>query len=108
MTILSKAKQLYRKFRDPIYRLFRIKEIRFIRDYLGPDASVFAMNCFGGKIYQDLHRQYSSPTAGLFFTAADFNAIAQNINILKNGIEFIDDAIPYQYDCFRGDTLLGA
>lgn len=107
MTLISKAKKIYRKFRDPVYRLFRLRDIQFINNYIEPNTSVFAMNCFGGKIYQDLHRQYTSPTAGLFFTATDFNKILANIEVLKNGIEFLPNVKPYEYECYRGGYPLG-
>ncbi len=46
------------------------------------------MNCFGGKIYQDLHRRYTSPTAGLFFTAEDFNKVLRDISVIRNPLIF--------------------
>lgn len=82
-------KQKYRFVRDPIYRLFRLKEINFLKTFIDEDMSIFSMNCFGGRIYQDLHRKYTSPTVGLFFSASDFNKILKDITIIKNELTFI-------------------
>lgn len=50
------------------------------------------MNCFAGRLYQDLNRKYTSPTAGLFFLPKDFIEIGKNINLIKREIEEIQSS----------------
>lgn len=107
--IIKTSKKLYRDVRDPIYRLFRLKEIDFLNQYIDKETSIFSMNCFGGKIYQDLHRKYTSPTAGLFFTAEDFNKILRDINVIRNTLIFTPPSIrqlPTRLLECRGQTFI--
>lgn len=37
--------------------------------YIDNSTSIISSNCFAGRIMQDLHMQYNSPTLGLYFWA---------------------------------------
>ncbi len=108
---IKRAKKLYRDVRDPIYRLFRLNEIAFLNQYIDKETSIFSMNCFGGKIYQDLHRRYTSPTAGLFFTAEDFNKVLRDISVIRNPLIFTPpskkrcSATPYPVAVISGTDI---
>jgi len=92
MNLYRFIKRAIRQKRDKVYNLFRLKEINYLAETLPKNLSIFSMNCFGGKIYQDPGHEYTSPTAGLFFTAADFNRIVANISVLKRNVIFTQHA----------------
>lgn len=75
--------------RDKYLYLKRRKNIETIKTLIPQSVSIFSMNCFAGRIYQDLKREYSTPTAGLFFLPQDFVKIGNNIELIKREIEEI-------------------
>jgi uncharacterized protein (DUF1919 family) len=44
------------------------------------DFSLISSNCIGGRIYEELHIPYKTPTVGLFFFARDFTLFAANLH----------------------------
>lgn len=56
------------------------------------DMTVISSNCFAGRIMQDLHMKYNSPTLGLYFMYPDYIEFLQNLNFyLKDAkIQFVE------------------
>lgn len=71
---------------DYYLHIRRLKNIRKLNKMIQNDVSILSMNCFGGRIYQDLKREYLSPTAGLFFYIDDFILLLKDIHILDRDI----------------------
>lgn len=44
------------------------------------NLSIISTNCFAGRIMQDLHLKYNSPTAGLYFFYPDYIEFLNNLN----------------------------
>lgn len=84
---MSAIKNFLKGIRDKILWQKRKKYIPVLKQIIPEDASIFSMNCFAGRIYQDLERKYNTPTAGLFFLPEDFVKISQNISLIKEEIE---------------------
>ena len=89
---MNKIKKFAKALREIYLKLRREKYMRRLKLQIPEDASIFAMNCFGGHFSQSLHRKYNTPTAGLFFFADDFNKIIRDINIIKRPIKFIAES----------------
>lgn len=51
--------------------------------------TIISSNCWGGAVYEDLEREYLTPTIGLYFFAPDF------IAFLKNQRERMDEKISF-------------
>lgn len=88
--ILRDSNRKRRKLMKSYYHWNRKKEIELLNQLIPEDCSIISSNCVGGGIYQDLKRQYSSPTAGLFFPADDFNIFVRRIRDWKDGLSFTD------------------
>lgn len=61
-------------FLNRLRRKIYVKEITNIIDRLQEKEplSIISQNCFAGRLMQDLHMEYNSPTAGLAFRYPDF------------------------------------
>ena len=81
-------KELVRLIINKFQYVGRYKDLKWLKSQYYPDASLLSMNCFAGHVYQDLHWPYTTPTAGLFFYAADFCSLVENIDILKRPVLF--------------------
>lgn len=81
---------MMKKMLKPIFDYYlylrRYRNIQKLHHLISDDVSILSMNCFGGRIYQDLHREYLSPTAGLFFYMDDFNLLLKDIHLLERDI----------------------
>lgn len=66
-----RSKQLKRNLRQ--------READALGEWAGADATIISNNCFGGRLYQDLDREYTTPTVGLFFIVADFVELCRNL-----------------------------
>ncbi len=107
-TLIKAAKAVRKLYIDTRCR----KYLKRLAVQIPEDASVFAMNCFGGHFSQMLHREYTTPTAGLFFYASDFNRIIEDINVIKRPIHFIEkskyglrDSSQYPIGVFEGTDI---
>lgn len=89
---MSRIKNFLKGVRDKILWHKRKKYLPAIEKLIPESTSVFSMNCFAGRIYQDLGREYNTPTAGLFFTPQDFVKIGQDISVIKREIEEITES----------------
>lgn len=67
------------KIKNHLKYICRKKTIAELKSLLPGDVSIISSNCFAGRIYQDFHKPYLSPTAGLFFTAEDFNEFCRHV-----------------------------
>lgn len=90
MTLLN----LYRKLRDEYLRLKRKPYFPELREIFKPTTSIISSNCFAGRIMQDLHYEYNSPTLGLYFFADDYIKFLQNLrhNLLEAELTFYDES----------------
>lgn len=81
---------MMKKILKPIFDYYlylrRYRNIQKLHHLISDEVSILSMNCFGGRIYQDLHREYLSPTAGLFFYMDDFNSLLKDIHLLDRNI----------------------
>ena len=58
---------------------------------MGANFTIISINCFGGRIYQDLKLPYTSPTAGLFFFFDDYVEFVENFDdYIKRDIKIIE------------------
>lgn len=104
MKFVVKIKEIVRFVINQIQLVSRYKDLMWIKKHFYPDKSILSMNCFAGHIYQDLHWQYTSPTAGLFFYAEDFCRLVEDISVLKRPVLFkekskwqsANDQMPYR------------
>lgn len=79
-------KRFLKRIFDLYLYIRRYRNIQKLDKLLSKDVSILSMNCFGGRVYQDLKREYLSPTAGLFFFIDDFNLLLKDIHILDRKI----------------------
>lgn len=56
------------------------------------DTSIISSNCFAGRIMQDLHMQYNSPTLGLYIMYPDYLEFLSNLKhyLTEGKIEFVE------------------
>lgn len=83
---------ILKRCRDKYLYLRRKSSIEKLNALIPKSTSIFSMNCFAGRIYQDLEREYTSPTVGLFFLPQDFIKIGNDINLIKRDIEEIQNS----------------
>lgn len=90
--IIDKARKIKKQYTD--WRLFKKREPYFkeLKKYINDDVSIISSNCFAGRIMQDLHIQYNSPTLGLYFWAADYIEFLSNLKhyLLEANFSFVD------------------
>lgn len=70
--------RLYDRFRLRLYR-YKIR-----RSITNKSFTIISNDCWGGKVYEDLGYQYSTPTVGLFFKPADYLRFCQRLNYYIN------------------------
>ena len=87
-------KKLYVNIRDFYYYLKRLRYIVLLRNLLPKDISIISSNCFAGRIMQDLHMQYNSPTLGLYIMYPDYLEFLSNLEYyLKEAkIQFVGNS----------------
>ena len=83
-----------RSFEDWVkfkYRAFlRYYYIKKIAKRIPKAVTIVCNNCFGARIYQELHMPYNSPTAGLFINFPDY------IVFLKHLKEFCSQHLTFK------------
>lgn len=70
---------IYKECRSFYYYCKRIPYLKFIKDIVSKDTSIISSNCFAGRIMQDLHMQYNTPTLGLYFMYPDYIEFLQHL-----------------------------
>ena len=65
-------KKIYISCRNLYYYFKRRPYIKELKKLINNNASIISSNCFAGRIMQDLHMQYNSPTLGLYFMYPDY------------------------------------
>ena len=76
------------------WKLYKKREPYFneLKKYINKDVSIISSNCFAGRIMQDLHIQYNSPTLGLYFWASDYIEFLSNLKyyLLEANLSFVE------------------
>jgi uncharacterized protein (DUF1919 family) len=82
----------YKKMRDYIFYIKRKPYINLIRNKIPKDTSIISSNCFAGRIMQDFHIQYNSPTLGLYFMYPDYIEFLKHLDfyLTKAKIQFVE------------------
>lgn len=83
----------YKQARDYYYHLKRKPYFSALRYCYKPGVSIIASNCFAGRIYQDLHQKYYTPTLGLYFMYPDYIEFLSNLgHYLKAPVVFVEES----------------
>ncbi|MCQ2588781.1 MAG: DUF1919 domain-containing protein [Treponema sp.] len=80
---IRNLRNLYIKHRDKKYENLRLSFIPELEKYIPEGLSILSNNCFAGRVYQDLHRSYLSPTAGLTILYPDYITFLENLSYYK-------------------------
>lgn len=66
--------------------------INILKELIGDDICIISNNCFAGRILQDLHIKYNTPTLGLYFMSPDYIEFLQHLEYyLKEAkIQFVE------------------
>jgi uncharacterized protein (DUF1919 family) len=76
-----------RKLIDKVYCWWLRRQTR------NDDFTIISSNCWGGSIYEDLKKEYKTPTVGLFFYAPCYLKFLKNIKeYLSLPIKFIESS----------------
>lgn len=86
--------QYYRKLRDEYLSRKRKPYLDELGKIFKPTTSIISSNCFAGRIMQDLHYEYNSPTLGLYFFADDYIKFLQNLrhNLTEAELTFTEES----------------
>ena len=90
--IYTQLLKLYRSSRDEYYYLRRRPFIGTIHEAIGTDTSIISSNCFAGRIMQDLHMKYNSPTLGLYFMYPDYIMFLSDLEhyLTEGRLDFVE------------------
>lgn len=80
------------KMVDAVCYLKRRRYIPTIKNLIDDDTSIISSNCFAGRIMQDKHMKYNTPTLGLYFMYPDYIEFLNNLeHYLRHAkIEFVE------------------
>lgn len=80
------------KVMDAVCYLKRRRYIPTIKDLIDDDTSIISSNCFAGRIMQDKHMKYNTPTLGLYFMYPDYIEFLQHLEhyLTESKIEFVE------------------
>lgn len=79
MKVLEKIDQWRHRKSKQLKRDLRQADANALGRWIGDDCTIISNNCFGGRLYQDLDRPYTTPTVGLFFLMSDFNEFCSDL-----------------------------
>lgn len=86
--------QIYRDLRSKYLLEKRKKYFPKLRQFIKPSTTIISSNCFAGRIMQDLHYEYNSPTLGLYFFTDDYIKFLKNLkyNLLEATLTFTNES----------------
>lgn len=79
MNIKKIGKKIFLSIRNYFLKRLRNKYLKEIINICGNDVTIISSNCFGGRVLQDLKREYNTPTVGLYFFAPDYIEFLKNL-----------------------------
>lgn len=84
--------ELKKNVENRVFYFKRKKYIPLLSKYIGIDTTIISSNCFAGRIMQDLHMQYNSPTLGLYIMYPDYIEFLQNLEfyLREAKLEFVE------------------
>ena len=82
--ILRDVRSFYISRRDRRLERLRLTFIPGLEKFFSGDVSIISNNCFAGRVYQDLHRPYLSPTAGLTILYPDYIMFLEKLHFYRS------------------------
>ena len=85
-------KDIYHKTLDIYLKYKRHPYLNKLRQFITPETSIISSNCFAGRILQDFGWEYTTPTVGLYFWAADYIEFLKHLHyyLTEAKITFVD------------------
>lgn len=80
---IKKIRLFYIGCRDRKLERLRLSFIPRLRKHFPDGVSILSNNCFAGRVYQDLHRPYLSPTAGLTILYPDYITFLEKLQYYR-------------------------
>ena len=84
LPVLKQIREAYIEVRDKLIERKRLQYIPRLKKHFPEGISVVSNNCFAGRIYQDLHLPYLSPTAGLTILYPDYITFLEKLEYYKS------------------------
>lgn len=87
-------KAIYKNLRAKVLFQKRKKYFPQLKSIFKPSTTIISSNCFAGRIMQDLHYEYNSPTLGLYFFADDYILFLKDLkhNLLEAKLTFVENS----------------